>query len=111
MSSLKKSVIKDKQTKSQILSTLAEDTGLSKKDIIAVFTATKDLAARHLSANGSGELTIPEVGVKLRRVEKAGREAGMARNPFTGEMVHVDAKPASLSVRASAMKAIKDVVA
>jgi len=111
MSSLKKSVIKNKQTKSQILSTLAEETGLSKKDILAVFTATKDLAARHLSSSGSGELTIPEVGVKLRRVEKAAREAGMARNPFTGEMVHVDAKPASLSVRASAMKAIKDVVA
>ena len=55
-------------------------------------------------------MTIPEVGVKLRRVKKAARKAGMARNPFTGEMVKVEAKPASLSVRATAMKAIKDVV-
>jgi nucleoid DNA-binding protein len=110
MSSSKQGAIKDKQTKSQILSTLAEETGLAKKDIQAVFAATKDLAARHLASRGSGELTIPEIGVKLRRVKKAARTAGMARNPFTGEMVHVDAKPASLSVRASAMKAIKDVV-
>jgi nucleoid DNA-binding protein len=111
MSSSKKGAIKDKQTKSQILSTLAEETGLAKKDVLAVFAATKGLAARHLASRGSGELTIPEVGVKLRRVKKAARKAGMARNPFTGEMAHVDAKPASLSVRASAMKAIKDVVA
>jgi len=110
MSSSKKSAIKDKQTKSQILSTLSEETGLSKKDVQAVFAATKELAARHLAARGSGELTIPEIGVKLRRVKKAARKAGMARNPFTGEMVKVEAKPASLSVRATAMKAIKDVV-
>jgi nucleoid DNA-binding protein len=111
MSSSKKSAIKDKQTKSQILTTLAEETGLAKKDIQAVFAATKELASRHLAARGSGELTIPEVGIKLRRVKKAARKAGMARNPFTGEMVKVEAKPASLSVRATAMKAIKDVVA
>ena len=111
MSSTKKTAIKEKQTKSQILTTLAEETGLTKKDVIAVLAATKALAARHLAARGSGELTVPELGVKLRRVKKAARKAGMARNPFTGEMVQVEARPASLSVRATAMKAIKDVVA
>ena len=110
MSASKKSAIKEKQTKSQILAMLADETGLTKKDVQAVLAATKDLAARHLSARGSGEMTIPELGVKLRRVKKAARKAGMARNPFTGEMVKVEAKPASLSVRATAMKAIKDVV-
>ena len=110
-SSKKSSAIKIKQTKSQVLAALAEETGLSKKDVQAVFTATKALAARHLAALGSGELTIPELGVKLRRVKKAARKAGMARNPFTGEMAQVEARPASLSVRATAMKAIKDVVA
>jgi|TARA_R110002096_G_scaffold117983_9_gene255640 nucleoid DNA-binding protein len=110
MSSSKKTAIKEKQTKSQILTALSEETGLTKKDVQAVLAATKDLAARHLAARGSGEMTIPEIGVKLRRVKKAARKAGMARNPFTGEMVKVEAKPASLSVRATAMKAIKDVV-
>jgi len=64
-----------------------------------------------LRKNGSGEFTIPEIGVKLRRAQKAARKAGMARNPFTGDMAHVEARPASLSVRAVAMKAIKDAVA
>lgn len=111
MSASKKTAIKEKQTKSQILATLAEETGLTKKEVQAVFAATKELAGRHLAARGSGELTIPDLGVKLRRVKKAARKAGMARNPFTGEMVNVEARPASLSVRATAMKAIKDIVA
>lgn len=103
--------IKDRQTKSQILSVIAEETGLTKKQVQTVLQATKELAARHLTARGSGEFTVPELGVKLVTAKKPARKAGMARNPFTGEMVNVDARPASLSVRARALKAIKDVVA
>jgi nucleoid DNA-binding protein len=111
MSKAKTSAIKEKQTKSAIIAAVAEDTGLTKKQVQAVMQATKALATRHLIKNGSGEFTVPEIGVKLRRVQKAARKAGMARNPFTGEMVKVEARPASLSVRATAMKAIKDSVA
>jgi nucleoid DNA-binding protein len=111
MSKAKTSAIKEKQTKSQIIAAIADDTDLTKKQVQAVLAAAKNLAARHLGKNGSGEFVVPEVGVKLRRVQKAARKAGMARNPFTGEMVKVEARPASLSVRATAMKAIKDVVA
>ena len=102
--------LSQKQTKSQIISAIAEDTSLSKKDVQAVLLSIKSLASRHLIKNGSGEFTVPEIGIKLRRVDKPARPAGQARNPFTGEMVDVEARPASLSVRATAMKAIKDVV-
>lgn len=111
MSQARPRAIRNKQTKSQILSAVADETDLTRKQVQAVLQATKALAARHLVKNGSGEFTIPEIGVKLRRAQKAARKAGMARNPFTGDMVHVEARPASLSVRATAMKAIKDVVA
>ena len=111
MSKAKTSAIKDKQTKSQIIAALSEDTDLTKKQVQSVLQSVKALAARHLSKNGSGEFVVPEVSVKLRRVQKPARKAGMARNPFNGEMVKVEARAASLSVRASAMKAIKDVVA
>jgi len=102
--------LSQKQTKSQIITAIAEETNLSKKDVQAVLLSVKSLASRHLITNGSGEFTVPEIGVKLRRVDKPARPAGKARNPFTGEMVDVEARPASLSVRATAMKAIKDVV-
>ena len=110
MSRSKPRAIKDKQTKTQILADIAEATGLTRKQVQEVLAATKEQASRHLVSRGSGEMTIPELGVKLRRVKKPARKAGMARNPFTGEMVKVEARPASLSVRATAMKAIKDTV-
>jgi nucleoid DNA-binding protein len=106
-----KPAIKDRETKSQIVSAIAEATELTKKQVQAVLAATRDHAIRHLNARGSGEMSVPELGIKLRRVKKAARKAGMARNPFTGEMVKVEARPASLSVRASALKALKDSVA
>ncbi len=104
------SAITQKQTKSQIIAAVAEESNLSKKDVQAVLLAVKGLAACHLIKNGSGEFTVPELGVKLKRVDKPARPAGKQMNPFTKEMVDVEARPASLSVRATAMKAIKDVV-
>jgi nucleoid DNA-binding protein len=101
--------IKEKQTKSQILSAVAEATGLSKKDVQAVLGATRDIAGRHLGKNGSGEFTVPEINVKLVRKNKPARKAGMARNPFTGEMVKVAARPASFSVGARPLKSLKDL--
>jgi nucleoid DNA-binding protein len=106
-----KPAIKDRETKSQILAAIAEATELSKKEVQAVLAALREHAIRHLNARGSGEMSVPELGIKLRRVKKAARKAGMARNPFTGEMVKVEARPASLSVRAAALKALKDAVA
>ena len=107
----KTTAIKVKQTKTQIIAAVAEETGMSRKQVKEVLEATKGLAARHLSKNGSGEFTVPEIGVKLRRVKRPARKAGKGRNPFTGEEIQVAARPASLSVRATAMKAIKDTVA
>jgi nucleoid DNA-binding protein len=89
---------------------IAEATDLTKTQVQAVLAATRDHAIRHLNGRGSGEMSVPELGIKLRRVKKAARKAGMARNPFNGEMVKVEARPASLSVRASALKALKDAV-
>ena len=103
--------IATKQTKSQILSSLAEDTGLTKKEIAGVVDALADLAHRHLKKKGSGEFTVPSLGIKLRRVIKPARKARKGVNPFTGEEIMIKAKPATTSVRAVALKAIKDAVA
>lgn len=106
---MKTTAIKTKQTKTQIIAEVSEATGLSRKDVQAVLAATKQLAGRHLKKNGSGEFTVPELAVKLTRKKKPARKAGMVRNPFTGEMVKSEAKPASLSVSARPLKALKDL--
>lgn len=107
----KPSPIAEKQTKSQILSALAEDTGLAKKEVAAVMDALAALTSRHLKKNGSGEFTVPSLGIKLRRVIKPARKARKGINPFTGEEIMIKAKPATTSVRAIALKALKDSVA
>ncbi len=102
--------IPTKQTKTQIIQAIAEDTGLARKDVAAVFGSLGELIQRHMQRRGSGELTIPETGVKIRRVRKPARKARMGRNPATGETIKIAAKPASTVVKVSALKALKDTV-
>ena len=102
--------IASKQTKSQILSDIAEDTGLTKKQVTAVMDSLADLATRHLKTKGSGEFTVPSLAVKLRRVIKPARPERPGINPFTGEKITIKAKPESTSVRATPLKALKDSV-
>lgn len=100
--------IKEKQTKAQIISDIADATEMTKKDVKSVLGALSDQAKRHLVKRGSGEFSIPEMGVKLRRKEQPARKARKGVNPFTGEEMMIKAKPKSITVRASVLKAMKD---
>ncbi len=100
--------IKEKQTKAQIISDIADATDMTKKDVKSVLTALSDQAKRHLVKRGSGEFSIPEMGVKLRRKEQPARKARKGVNPFTGEEMMIKAKPKSITVRATVLKAMKD---
>ncbi|MDZ7736375.1 MAG: HU family DNA-binding protein [Gammaproteobacteria bacterium] len=102
--------IKDKQTKAQIVSDIADATDMTKKDVKAVLEALADQAKSHLVKRGSGEFTIPEMGVKLRRKEQPARKARKGVNPFTGEEMMIKAKPKSMTVRATVLKAMKDSI-
>ena len=102
--------ITEKQTKSQILSNIAESTGLTKKEVSAVCASLGDLVTAHMKRRGSGEFTIPDTGVRIKRVKKPARKARMGRNPATGEAMKIAAKPASTVVRVSALKALKDTI-
>ena len=103
--------ISTKQTKSQILSNLSDQTGVSKKDVTAVLDGLAALAHAHLKKGGSGEFSVPSLGIKLRRIIKPAREARKGTNPFTGDEIMIKAKPATTSVKATALKALKDAVA
>jgi nucleoid DNA-binding protein len=102
--------IATKQTKTQIISTIAEETGLSKKEITTVFGSLDSLITRHMQRRGSGEITIPDTGIKVRRVIKPRTKARMGRNPATGEAIKIPAKPAKTVVKVTALKALKDKI-
>lgn len=99
--------IKEKQTKAQIVSDIADSTELTRAQVRSVLTALADQAKSHLVKRGSGEFSIPEMGVKLRRKEQPARKARKGVNPFTGEPMTIAAKPKSITVRASVLKALK----
>jgi nucleoid DNA-binding protein len=102
--------VSTKQTKAQIIDSLATDTGLTKKDVAAVFASLGSLIARHMKRNGSGEFQIPDTGVKIARVKKPARKSRMGRNPATGEEIKIAAKPAYTGIKVTALKALKETV-
>ncbi|MFA5626053.1 MAG: HU family DNA-binding protein [Thiohalomonadaceae bacterium] len=99
-----------KQTKTQIIADIAEATGLSKKDVNAVFNTTATMIEAHMKKNGSGEFIIPAIGVKVRRHKKPATKARKMISPFSGEEITVKAKPAHNSIKLAALKSLKDTV-
>ncbi len=86
-------------TKSQIMSTLADRTGLAKKDVQQVVEEMVALAYEQ-AKNG---FTIPGLGKFVLR----DRKARMGRNPQTGEPIHI---PAKKVLKFRVAKAAKDAV-
>jgi nucleoid DNA-binding protein len=102
--------IATRQTKTQILQAIADQTQLTRKQVADVFSSLGGLVKRHMQRRGSGEFSIPETGVKIRRVRKPARKARMGRNPATGEAIKIAAKPASTVVKVVPLKALKDTL-
>ena len=90
-----------KMTKSQILSEIANKTGLSKKDVGAVMDSMLVLAYKEVKK--SGEFVINGIG-KLVKVK---RKARVGRNPATGATIQI---PAKTVVKFRVAKACKDAV-
>ncbi len=97
-------------TKSEIYTTIADDTGLTKKDVATVFDSLSGLIQKNLGGRGGpGLFTVPGL-LKMRVVKKAATKARKGINPFTGEEMMFKAKPASKGVKVLALKALKDMV-
>ncbi len=97
-------------TKSEIYSRIADDTGLTKKDVAAVFESLSGQIKKNLGGRGAaGMFTVPGL-MKLKVVKKPARKARKGVNPFTGEEMMFKAKPASRSVKVLALKGLKDMV-
>jgi DNA-binding protein HU-beta len=75
-----------KMTKSQILSALAEKTGLAKKDVVVLMDELAVLA--YSEVKKVGEFVVPGFG----KMVKVNRKARMGVNPATGEKIKIAAK-------------------
>ena len=99
-------------TKSEIYAKIVEDTGLTRKDVAAVFDSLNGQIKKNLGSRGApGLFTVPGL-LKMRVVKKPARKARKGvPNPFKpGELMDVAAKPASKVVKVSPLKGLKDMV-
>lgn len=97
-------------TKSEIYASIAEDTGLTKRDVAAVFDSLSKQIKKSLGGrNAPGLFTLPGL-LKMRVVKKPATKAREGVNPFTGEKMTFKAKPASKTVKVAALKGLKDMV-
>ncbi len=90
-----------KMTKSQIVTTLSEKTGLSKKDVNGFFEELTTLAYKETKK--VGEFVLPGFG----KMVKAKRKARMGVNPATGAKIKIAAKTV---VKFRLAKAAKEAV-
>jgi len=99
----------NRMTKSQIISELAEKTGLTKKDVSALFAGLQELIRRELGKRGPGEFIVPDM-FKLKVKQIPARKPGMRMDPFTKQERMFPGKPASKKIRATPLKKLKDLV-
>ncbi len=102
--------ITSKLTKTQIIAHISEQTGVSKAEVTEVFKALAVCIHGQMKTKGFGEFTIPETGVKVRRIRKPATKSRKMISPFTGQEITVKAKPARNVVKLSALKALKESV-
>ena len=90
-----------KMTKSAIIASLAESTGLSKKQVDGFLGEMATLAYKEVKK--SGEFVVPGLG-KLVKIKRAARQG---RNPATGATIQI---PAKTVVKFRVAKAAKEAV-
>jgi len=102
--------VKTRLTKGQIVSSIAESTELSRKQVAGVLNELESLIERSIKKRSGGEFTIPGL-MKITTVKKPARKARKGINPFTGEEAMFKAKPASVAVKVRPLKKMKEFAA
>lgn len=97
------------RTKSEIMTAIAENTGLTRKDVGAIFNALGEVIGLDVGKKGPGIFTVPGL-MKITRVHKPATKSRKGVNPFTGEEQVFKAKPARNVVKVRALKALKEMV-
>lgn len=107
----KTTAVKERYTKTQILNEIADNTGLTRKEVSSVLDELSNVIERHVKKRAIGEFTLPGL-LKIKTVKKPAQKARKnVPNPFRpGETMDVAAKPASTRVRILALKKLKDMV-
>ena len=110
MTTRKVTAVREKFTKTQLLNEIADNTGLTRKEVAAVLDELGLVVERHVKKRAVGEFTLPGL-LKIKTVKKPAQKARKGvPNPFRpGETMDVAAKPASTKVKVTPLKKLKDM--
>jgi nucleoid DNA-binding protein len=96
-------------SKSEVLASLAEESGLSKKQVSTVLDSLSGLIGKNVGKKGPGVFALPGL-MKITVVHKPATKARKGINPFTKQEVMFKAKPARNVVKIRPLKSLKDMV-
>lgn len=99
---------KERQTRMQILQSISDTTGLKRVEVEAVFTEFAKLVKSHMKKQGSGEVMVPKLGLKIRKVRRKPTKKRTMVSPLTGKEVVIPPKPARDDIKLIALKGLKE---
>ncbi len=101
------------RTKSEVYTTIADHTGLARKQVASVFEVLGRVMAADLAKPGAERpkvFVVPGM-MKVNAIYKPPTKATTRPNPFKpGEMMEVKAKPARTVIKIRPLKALKAMV-
>jgi nucleoid DNA-binding protein len=104
------SPIKDTFTKASLAAHIAERAAVEVKAVKAVLGALEDTILGSVHKKGAGEFTLSGL-LKIVVQAVPAKKKRFGKDPFTGEERWFPAKPASVRVKARALKKLKDAAA
>jgi len=99
--------IKETFTKATLATYLAQQTELETKTVKTVLAALEETILGSVHKRGVGMFTLPGL-MKITVQQVPTKKRRFGRDPFTGEERWFDAKPASVRIKARALKKLKD---
>jgi len=97
------------RTKSEVLTTISDHVGISKKEAAQVFDIMGEMIEKDLKKTACGSFNVPGM-MKVSVQRKPATKARKGVNPFTKEEMVFKAKPARNVVKVRPLKALKDRV-
>jgi nucleoid DNA-binding protein len=101
--------IKEPMSKSAVVTEIAANTGLSRKQVGSVVEELNSVISRHIKKGGAGKFAMPGL-FKITTVKKPATKARKGINPFTGQEAMFKAKPARTVIKIRPLKKMKDMV-
>jgi nucleoid DNA-binding protein len=106
--SKKVTAVRERYSKTQIISELAANSDLTRKQVSTLLTELATLVERHVKKRSVGEFVLAGL-IKIHTVKRPAKKAYKGINPFTGEEITFKARPASVAVKVHALKGLKDM--